>query len=122
MPGMGMCPPTRYTASMASVNRMRLRRSGMQKMLANFSNIRTAFSFYSYLFSLDLRHAPEYGFRWRGLSDPNTLCQDLKLAARFGDLLLRGLGKFMRLNDDGGFEFAIAKNFDPALGADDAGL
>ena len=34
-----MCPPKRYTASSASVNKMRLRRSGMRKMLASFSNI-----------------------------------------------------------------------------------
>ena len=38
-PGVGMCPPRRYTASSPSVNRMRLRRSGIRKMLASFSSI-----------------------------------------------------------------------------------
>src|SRR6266436_1531628 len=38
-PGVGMCPPRRYTASRPSVNRMRLRRSGMRKTLASFSSI-----------------------------------------------------------------------------------
>src|SRR3954471_3943873 len=31
MPGVGMCPPKRYTASKASANRSRLRRSGTRK-------------------------------------------------------------------------------------------
>src|SRR5665213_3251284 len=39
MPGVGMCAPRRYTASMASVNPMRLRRSLILKMLRNFSSI-----------------------------------------------------------------------------------
>src|SRR6185369_1025515 len=34
-----MWPPRRYTANIASVNRMRLRRSGIRKMLASLSNI-----------------------------------------------------------------------------------
>src|SRR5882724_7681727 len=34
MPGMGTCPPNRYTASRPSVNRTRLRRSGMRKTFA----------------------------------------------------------------------------------------
>src|SRR5438034_1164891 len=34
MPGIGTCPPSRYTASRPSVNRTRLRRSGMRKTLA----------------------------------------------------------------------------------------
>src|SRR5207245_5688434 len=38
-PGVGICPPRRYTASRPSVNRIRLRRSGMRKMFASFSNI-----------------------------------------------------------------------------------
>src|ERR1051325_7245779 len=33
MPGVGMCPPRRNTARMPSVNRIRLRRSGMLKIL-----------------------------------------------------------------------------------------
>src|ERR1035437_3080118 len=37
MPGVGMCPPSRYTASIASVNNTRRRRSGTRKMFANAS-------------------------------------------------------------------------------------
>src|ERR1044071_1112925 len=39
MPGVGMCPPRRYTASSPSVNRMRLRRSGTRNTFASFSSI-----------------------------------------------------------------------------------
>src|ERR1041384_3755200 len=39
IPGVGMCPPRRYTASSPSVNRMRLRRSGTRNTFASFSSI-----------------------------------------------------------------------------------
>ena len=38
MPGVGMWPPRRYTASRANANANRLRRSGTRNMLANASN------------------------------------------------------------------------------------
>src|ERR1035441_10066676 len=38
MPGVGMWPPSRYTASMASANSSRLRRSGTRNMFVNASN------------------------------------------------------------------------------------
>src|SRR5688500_17786712 len=37
MPGVGMCDPRRYTASRANVKMIRLRRSGMAKMLRTVS-------------------------------------------------------------------------------------
>ena len=37
VPGVGTCPPRRYTASSASVKNRRLRRSGTRKILANAS-------------------------------------------------------------------------------------
>src|SRR5688500_372365 len=37
MPGVGMCDPRRYTASIRNVKMIRLRRSGMAKMLRKVS-------------------------------------------------------------------------------------
>src|ERR1700733_10184544 len=88
-PGGGMWPPRRYTANSPSVNKIRLRRSGMRKMLASLSNI--------YL-------------------------QDLKFAARLGDLFLGGFRKLMRVHGERGRELARAQNLHRMLGADHAGL
>src|ERR1019366_3663347 len=50
MPGVGMWPPSRYTASMASANSSRLRRSGTRNMFVNASNslFMTPFDFHRY--------------------------------------------------------------------------
>src|SRR6266851_10008939 len=93
-PGIGMCPPTRYTASRPSVKKTRLRRSGMRKMLANLSNITSRTS-------------------------NQALLQDLKLAASLGNLFLRRFRKLVRLHRDGRLQLAIAQNLYRTLGADD---
>src|SRR5438477_8098696 len=81
---------------------MRLRRSGMRKTLANFSNIEDLL-----LTTGSLGFAS--GFRWRAPASL-TPAKQLNLATGLGDLLLGRLGKFVRVNGDGRLQFAIAQH------------
>src|SRR5450631_2264902 len=100
-PGIGMCPPMRYTASRPSVKKTRLRRSGMRKILANLSNITSR---------------PQIGHYFK--TSNQALLKNLKLAAGLGDLFLRRLRKLVRLHGDGRLQLAIAQNLYRLLGAD----
>src|SRR4051794_29430480 len=76
MPGVGICPPSRYTASRPSVNMSRLRRSGTRKMFAKAS---------SSLFMVPSESPALLGFR----------AYHLRRSASLLDLLHRRLGKMV---------------------------
>src|SRR5438067_13237815 len=81
---------------------MRLRRSGMRKTLANFSNIEDLL-----LTAGSLGFAS--GFRWRAPASL-TPAKQLNLATGLGDLLLGRLGKLMCVNRDWRLQVAIAQH------------
>src|SRR5207249_3029324 len=85
IPGTGMWPPTRYTASIRKVKMTRFLRSAMLKMFLSDSNIE----------SLDSR---------RG--------DDLGPATRPRDLLQGRFAKAVRLHDDRPGQLAVAEHLD----------
>src|ERR1035438_10628811 len=84
IPGVGMCPPRRYTASRPSANRSRLRRSGTRNIFANASNS---------LFMSTLRFPTLFAFFF-------GRAQNLRRAAHGLDFLQRGFGKMMGFHRD----------------------
>src|SRR6185295_18832630 len=92
-PGVGTWPPSRYTASMASVNRTRLRRSGIRKTLAMASN--------------NFMLVPQPGLLLAGFCS-----DDGGLAAGLLDLFDRGARKQVRFHADLACQFARAQNLD----------
>src|SRR5512138_2346542 len=100
MPGVGRCPPMRYTASMASVNSTRFRRSGIRKMFASFSNI-----------------GPQCASSHLGDDTLSGLLSgdDLSLTAGLGDLFLSGLGELVCMHGQSGRQFAHAEDLHHAL-------
>src|ERR1700675_4868669 len=106
MPGVGMNAPRRYTASSASVNNTRLRRSGMRKMLASFSNMNSQFSVLSSQ-SLLLLCAGRRFHQFRRVG-----VDDLDLPARLGDLLRGRLGELVGVYGDGRLQLAVAQDLD----------
>src|ERR1700693_6162584 len=115
MPGVGMWPPSRYMASMASVNKIRLRRSGILKIFVTASknfifdylNTSTSAPSRSRLGNTNLGLAPNYGSTSAGLLD--------LLQSRFRE--------HMRLHGDLASEIARSQHFQPrAQLLDDAQL
>src|SRR5271163_5374248 len=96
MPGVGMCAPMRYTASRASVNSTRFRKSGMRNMFLRASTNR--------FIRLPCDSPLRYNITLRRY--------DLKRAACFGDLVLGRSAEGMRVNRELGLQFAIAQNLD----------
>src|SRR5258706_5589995 len=99
IPGTGMWPPTRYTASMMNVNRTRLRRSGMLKMFLIESNIAS------------LSSAAR-----RGGGD------DLRPAAGTRDLLGGALAELVCLHHERAGQLAVPQHLDAGIQALDEPL
>src|ERR1017187_679647 len=123
MPGVGMNAPRRYTASSPSVNSTRLRRSGMRKMLAIFSNIKTsglarkpAVAGSSFIgLNLYRSRNERTDALAKSLSDQN------RLAPSFFNSFLGSPGKLMRMNRHRAGQLAVVQNLDqPALLAQQA--
>src|ERR1700738_2237336 len=99
MPGMGMCAPMRYTASNASVNKTRFRKSSMRNMFFTASmNLFMLFCKLPLFNNQTLRHS--------GGS------QDLERGARGSDLFFRRGAKSVRVNGDLRRKFAITEDLD----------
>src|ERR1700719_426528 len=101
IPGMGMCAPMRYTASRASVNKTRFRKSSMRNMFFTASMNRFM------LFCA----APSYTQRLLSRR------QNLKRGSGSGDLFLGRRAERMRVNGNLRGQFTIAQNLDAILGA-----
>src|ERR1017187_3652951 len=92
MPGVGIWPPSRYTASIASVNSTRLRRSGTRKMLAKASK--------NLMVVCDSRRSS------------SRRADHLRFAAGLGDLVRSRFREVMRLDRDGPRQLARAQDFE----------
>src|ERR1700730_3904195 len=97
MPGVGMCAPMRYTASKASVNSTRFRKSGMRKRFLKASKNRF----------MRLRY-----FLVPYLSSVANLGHNLERSARCTDLFLRRRAKGVRVNGELGGQFTVAEDLD----------
>src|SRR5690242_2720294 len=109
IPGVGMCPPRRYTASSPRVNRMRLRRSGTRNTLASFSSMREFTSLGLRLLISALLSPGRFPLV-RNRRDRDL--DNLGLAAGIRDLLLRRLGELVGLHGDGGLKLAVTQDLD----------
>src|SRR5579859_190740 len=89
-----MCAPMRYTASKASVNRTRFRKSGMRNMFWSASTN-----------------------RFISLTRDSSLRYDLKRAASFRNLVLGRGAEGLRVNRELVLQFAVAQNFYRIRGA-----
>src|SRR5277367_6017650 len=102
MPGVGMCEPRRYTANMPSVKRTRLRRSGILKMFAIFSNI----GYWN--LGVNAGESGETAMRGRLPSPANhskcCLADEDGLAASLFDRFLSSLGELVCVNGHGGLD------------------
>src|ERR1700722_4765037 len=101
IPGMGMCAPMRYTASRASVNKTRFRKSSMRNMFFTASMNRfmlfCATPFYT-------RHLL-------------SRRQNLKRSSGGGNLFFCRRAERMRVNGNFRGQLTIAQNLDAVLGA-----
>src|ERR1700733_5563597 len=91
---------------MAMVNRTRLRRSGTRKIFRNFSSIQKTRRMIRRRRFNHTASPPQPGRRdsRKSLPDQNGL------AAGLLDLLLRGLGKLVRMHGKRNIQFAVAEN------------
>src|ERR1019366_9816112 len=116
MPGVGMNAPRRYTASKPSVKSTRLRSSGMRKLLANFSNIKTSSvlpeAWPSRPKFLGVNLYPSRISREDALTE--LLADQNCLAAGLLDGFLRGLRKLMRVDRNRASQLAVVEHLDQA--------
>src|SRR5712664_1407292 len=94
IPGVGMCAPMRYTASSASVNSTRFRKSSMRNMFFTASTN-----------------------RFMPVSCGSSLSYNLERTTRLGNLFFCRRTERLRVNRQLGRQLAIAENLDGVRGA-----